>query len=74
MAAGRRAKANYQGAFLWADSTDLDFKVQAGEFVGAGPGWFNAANTFNVRATGGVWFVTGVDGTTGRPTVGAYLN
>ena len=73
-AAGRRAKANYQGAFLWADSTDLDFKVQASEFTGPGSGWLDAANTFNVRATGGVWLVTGVDGVTGRPTVGAHLN
>ena len=73
-AAGRRAKADYQGAFLWADSTDLDFKVQANEFAGPGTGWSSGANTFNVRATGGVWFVTAVDAVTGRPTAGAYVN
>lgn len=72
-AAGRRAKANYQGAFLWADSTDLEFKVQASEFTGPGSGWIDASNTFNVRATNGVWFVTAVDPVTGRPTAGAYL-
>jgi hypothetical protein len=73
-AAGRRAKAGYDGAFLWADSTDLDFRVQLSEFSGAGPGWANAANTFNVRATGGVWFVTAVDAVTGRPTAGVFVN
>ena len=73
-AAGRQAKANYQGAFMWADSTALDFKVQASEFTGTGSGWFDASNSFNARATGGVWFVTAVDSTTGRPTTGAFLS
>jgi len=73
-AAGRRAKSGYTGAFLWADSTDLDFKVQLNDFTGPGPGWPDAANTFNVRAVGGVWFVTAVDAVTGRPTSGAFLN
>ena len=40
-AAGRRAKANQPGAFVWADSTDADFAS-------------TAANQFAVRATGGV--------------------
>jgi hypothetical protein len=73
-AAGRRARAGYTGAFLWADSTDLDFRVQASDFAGPGSGWPSANNTFNVRATGGVWLVTAVDGTTGRPTAGAFLS
>jgi len=39
-AAGRRAKANHHGSFIWADNTDTDY--------GSG-----AANQFRVRATGG---------------------
>jgi Chaperone of endosialidase len=72
--AGRRAKGRYDGAFMWADSTDLDFKVLGTEFSGIGPGWPVATNTFNVRATGGVWFVTAVDAVTGRPTAGPYVS
>jgi hypothetical protein len=45
-AAGRRAKANHQGAFAWADSTDADFSS-------------TAANQFLVRASGGARFVRG---------------
>ncbi|MCP4212924.1 MAG: hypothetical protein GY764_15810 [Halieaceae bacterium] len=40
-AAGRRAKANHDGAFVWADSTDADYSS-------------TAADTFNVRAANGV--------------------
>jgi hypothetical protein len=40
-AAGRRAKANHQGTFVWADSTDADFIS-------------TAANQFLIRASGGV--------------------
>lgn len=40
-AAGRRAKANHDGAFVWADSTDADF-ASTGE------------NQFLIRASGGV--------------------
>lgn len=40
-AAGRRAKAVYQGDFVWADSTDEDFQA-------------TGANQFLVRASGGV--------------------
>jgi len=40
-AAGRRAKANHQGAFVWADSTDADFAS-------------TTADQFLVRANGGV--------------------
>jgi trimeric autotransporter adhesin len=42
-AAGRRAKANHPGAFVWADSTDADFVS-------------SATNEFAVRASGGVVF------------------
>ncbi len=40
-AAGRRAKANHDGAFVWADSTDTDFQS-------TGP------DQFLIRASGGV--------------------
>jgi hypothetical protein len=40
-AAGRRAKANHQGAFVWADSTDADFASTTND-------------QFLVRASGGV--------------------
>lgn len=40
-AAGRRAKANHQGAFVWADSTDADFAS-------------TATNQLLLRAGGGV--------------------
>ncbi len=45
-AAGRRAKANHIGAFVWADSTDADFAS-------------TAPNQFSLRATGGVRIDTG---------------
>jgi hypothetical protein len=45
-AAGRRAKANHHGAFVWADSTDADFAS-------------TTSNQFNIRASGGLRFVTG---------------
>ncbi|MBU0492309.1 MAG: hypothetical protein KKA73_01870 [Chloroflexi bacterium] len=45
-AAGRRAKANHQGAFVWADSTDANFASTAND-------------QFSVRASGGVNFTTG---------------
>ena len=49
-AAGRRAGANHDGAFVWADSTDADFASDRG-------------NQFKVRASGGTWFeVSGSSG------------
>jgi hypothetical protein len=42
-AAGRQAKANHQGAFVWADSTAADFASTGND-------------EFDVRATGGVNF------------------
>jgi hypothetical protein len=53
-AAGRQAKAESEGSFVWADSTPLNYR---GGFLG-GP---TIANSFNVRATGGVNFLTAVD-------------
>ena len=54
-AAGRRAKALQDGCFIWADSTDADFNCAV-------------ANRFIARATGGVYFYTGIG-----PSVGASL-
>jgi hypothetical protein len=53
----------YMGAFNPA-RTDLDAD-------GIGNGWNPADNTYSVRATGGVWFVTGISNNLG---IGAYLN
>jgi uncharacterized coiled-coil protein SlyX len=58
-AAGRRAKANNDGAFVWADSTDSDFAS-------------TETNSFSVRAVGGVRFVSGIDDT-GAPLAGVEL-
>ena len=60
-AVGRRASidAAHDGVFLYADSSDSDFHSVS-------------ANEFAVRATGGVRFVTAIDGA-GKPLVGARL-
>jgi hypothetical protein len=58
-AAGRKAKANDDGAFVWADTSDFDFTSVAD-------------NEFAARATGGVRFVTGIDGT-GTPNAGVQV-
>ena len=46
LAAGRRAKANHDGCFVWADSTDADFAS-------------SAADEFSVRANGGARILGG---------------
>jgi hypothetical protein len=53
-AAGRRAQANHDGTIILADSNDFDFASLS-------------PNTFKVRATGGIRFVLGIDGS-GDPT------
>ncbi len=50
-AAGRRAKANHSGAFVWADAAAADFASTSN-------------NQFNVRATGGVRIETAGAGMT----------
>ena len=45
-AAGRRAKALHDGAFVWADSEDADYSSRA-------------ANSFNIGATGGLYLDVG---------------
>lgn len=54
-AAGRRAKANHDGTFVWADSTDADFES-------TGP------DQFLVRASGGVTLTVGSGGLRIEPT------
>jgi hypothetical protein len=51
-AAGRRAKADSTGAFVWADSINTDFSS-------------SAVNGFHVRASGGVYMYTSSDLSTG---------
>jgi hypothetical protein len=58
-AAGHRGKANHQGAFVWADSSDFDFPSAE-------------TNEFAVRATGGVRFVSAID-VSGVPVAGVSL-
>jgi hypothetical protein len=57
-AAGRQAKANHTGAFVWGGGVAADL---------ASP----ANNTFNVRASGGIWL-----GTTNTPAIppGRFIN
>jgi hypothetical protein len=59
LAGGRRAQANHQGAFVWADSSFFDFAS-------------TAQDQFNVRSTGGARLVSGIDGS-GNPTSGLEL-
>jgi hypothetical protein len=51
-AAGRRAQANHDGTIILADGNNFDFASVV-------------ANTFRVRATGGIRFVLGIDGSGG---------
>jgi hypothetical protein len=59
-AAGRRAKANHGGAFVWADSKTNDFPS-------------TATNQFRIRSVGGALFATAINETTGDPTAGVNL-
>jgi trimeric autotransporter adhesin len=51
-AGGRRARADDNGAFVWADNNDFDFNS-------------TAANGFFVRSIGGVRFTTGINASGG---------
>jgi hypothetical protein len=59
-AAGRRASSTHQGAFVWADSNNLNFLS-------------TATNEFALRAIGGVRMVTAIDGS-GNPTKTATIS
>jgi hypothetical protein len=65
-AAGHRAKANNTGAFVWADSYALDFP-STGEL-----NFIPVANQLLARTTGGVVFVSAIDGS-GKSTAGVEL-
>lgn len=67
-AAGNRASVTHRGAFAWADATGCDPNLGVCNVD------FNSAadNEFAARATGGVRFVTAVDGS-GDPAAGAHL-
>lgn len=58
-AAGYRAKAFNNGCFTWSDSNNFDFTC-------------GADNAFTARATGGVYFVTGINGA-GTATAGVQI-
>jgi hypothetical protein len=58
-AAGCRAKAIHQGAFVWADNNEFDFPS-------------TNANSFSVRAVGGTRFVSAINGS-GNPSAGVVL-
>ena len=57
-AAGRRAKANHDGAFVWGDSTDAEIHSSNDD-------------QFIVRANGGLWF--GAVTTNYTPTIGSSI-
>ncbi len=59
LAAGVRAEANHDGAFVWADSNVFNFAS-------------TAVNEFSVRSTGGARFISAIDGS-GNPTAGVTL-
>jgi hypothetical protein len=59
LAAGYHAKADDDGSFVWADSSDFDFHS-------------TTPNQFRVRATGGAAFATAINGS-GGVTAGVHL-
>jgi hypothetical protein len=56
-AAGKRAKANHEGSFVWADAVDADFAS-------------TVTNQFKVRATGGAEFTSSIKWGTNRGLLG----
>jgi hypothetical protein len=59
LAAGHRAKSISDGCFTWADNSDFDFSCAF-------------TNAFTARATGGVYFVTAINGS-GAPVAGVQV-
>jgi len=68
-AAGTAAIAGKDGEFVWADSTQRYFNPSDDLENLNGLWWADGTNTFNVRAAGGVMFVTGVS-VSGFPSTG----
>ncbi len=72
-AAGYSAVAAHTGAFVWSDCWGTQLATNSFGLYG-GPFFYSAtSNEFAVRATGGVRFVTAVDGN-GNPTAGVKLS
>jgi hypothetical protein len=69
-ATGRQAQALGNGTFVWNDSNPTGAPFASNTNLGTGAGQFNVSgtNSFHVRATGGVRFVTGSGN-----NVGVYL-
>ncbi|HWY78098.1 MAG TPA: tail fiber domain-containing protein [Verrucomicrobiae bacterium] len=67
-AAGSGARATTEGTFVWSDSTSVSYDPVSYPTPGGG------TNSFNVRATGGLYFVTAVNATNGQPTSGMYIS
>ena len=67
-AAGSGARASMPGAFVWADATGLSYDPHSYPTPGGG------TNSFNIRATGGLYFVTAVNAANGQPTSGMYVS
>jgi len=65
-AAGRRAQAANDGAFVWADDNNFDFPTATES------NFTPAAKMFLVRSTGGAVFVSGIDGS-GNSNAGVQL-
>ncbi len=66
-AAGDGAKATQKGSWVWSDVSGGSYDP----FSYINPGGFS--NSFNVRATGGVYFVTAI-AWDGNPTAGMYMS
>ncbi len=71
-AGGTFAKAFQTGEFTWGDQTQQVFNPGDSTHNQNGLWWATASNTFNARASGGVMFVTGVDGN-GYPLTGVTV-
>jgi trimeric autotransporter adhesin len=66
-AGGHRAKALQPGSFVWADAIDVDYAPWLSVALGG------QSNSFNVRATGGFFIWTAVNGS-GDGTAGTYIS
>ena len=66
LVAGTQAIARERAMFVWSDFNAPVFDPVAYRSPG------QSVNTFNVRSTGGVLFVTGINTTTGAPTSVCY--
>jgi prepilin-type processing-associated H-X9-DG protein len=67
--AGTKSVASSRGQFVWADNTQQFFDSTDSSHNQNGLWWANGTNTFSVRASGGVMFVTAVNGN-GYPMTG----